>query len=113
MPARLAALSMATWKRGWRTTLLDRRASFATTCAGMSRHQMVERIGGISGGSGHGGGALDRGGEIAEPGLPPLKGEPEAVGGGLRPRRQVGVVALREIDQPLVRAEVHRQQLRM
>src|SRR6185295_5982870 len=30
IPARLAALSIATWKRGWRTTLLERRASFAT-----------------------------------------------------------------------------------
>ena len=47
LPARLAALSIATWKRGWRTTLLDRRASLATTWAGMSRHQMIDSIGGI------------------------------------------------------------------
>src|SRR6185503_10620804 len=113
MPARLAALSMATWKRGWRTTLLERRASFATTCAGMSRHQMVERIGGISGGSGHGGGSADRRREVAKARLAPLEGETEAVGGGLRPSRQVGVVALREVDEPLVRGEVHRQELGM
>ena len=41
MPARLAALSMATWKRGWSTILLCLRPSRAVTWAGMSRHQMM------------------------------------------------------------------------
>src|SRR6185295_18159981 len=40
-PAFTAARSMATWKRGWRTILLARRPSLATTWAGMSHHQMT------------------------------------------------------------------------
>src|SRR5260221_9454685 len=35
---------MATWNLGWSTTLLDRRASRAMTWAGMSRHQMIDRV---------------------------------------------------------------------
>src|SRR5690349_2096082 len=104
---------MATWKRGWRTTLLERRASLATTCAGMSRHQMVERMGGMSGGSGEGGGLLDRGREVAKAGLAPLEFEAETVGGRLGARGQLGIVALREVHEPLVRGEVHRQELGM
>ena len=41
LPALLAALSIATWNRGWRTALLDRRPSRAMTWAGMSRHQIT------------------------------------------------------------------------
>src|SRR6185295_10566854 len=110
MPARLAALSMATWKRGWRTTLLERRASLATTWAGMSRHQMIDRLG-ISGGSCDG--VLDGRGEVPEAGEPAFEGEPEPVGGCLGAGGQLRIVGLGEVDQPAVVAEVHRQQLRV
>src|SRR4051794_8417295 len=102
---------MATWNRGWSTTLLERRASLATTWAGMSRHQMVERIGGISGGSREVHGLLDGRGQVAEASLAPLELETEAVGRGLGASRQLGVVALGEVDEPLVRGEVHREEL--
>src|SRR6476646_8179051 len=102
---------MATWKRGWRTTLLDRRASLATTWAGMSRHQMIESIGAMSGGSCYG--VLDGRGEVAEPRRAALEGEAEAVGRGTGAIGQVRVVALSEVDEPAIRAEVVGQQLRV
>src|SRR6478736_5299939 len=101
---------MATWKRGWRTTLLERRASLATTWAGMSRHQMIDRLG-ISGGSCDG--VLDGRGEVPEAGEPAFEGEPEPVGGCLGAGGQLRIVGLGEVDQPAVVAEVHRQQLRV
>src|SRR6476661_7930692 len=97
MPARLAALSMATWNRGCRTTLLERRASLATTWAGMSRHQMIDRLG-ISGGSCDG--VLDGRGEVPKFCQPAFERETEAVGRGLRSSGQLGIVGLGEIDQP-------------
>src|SRR4051794_30642388 len=99
---------MATWNRGWSTTLLERRASFATTWAGMSRHQMVERIGGMSGGSGEVHGLLDGRSQVAEASLAALELEAEAIRGRLGANRQLGVVGLGEVDEPLVRGEVHR-----
>src|SRR6478735_4503852 len=104
MPPRLAALSMATWKRGWRTTLLERRASLATTWAGMSRHQMIESMGAMSGGSCDG--VLDGRREIAEAGRTALEGEPEADRCSLGPGREIWVVRLGEIDEPAVVTEV-------
>src|SRR6478736_29683 len=111
IPARLAALSMATWKRGWRTTLLERRASLATTWAGMSRHQMIESMGAMSGGSCYG--VLDGRGEIAETGETALEREAQTSRGRLGPRREVRVVRLGEVDEPAVVPEVVGQQLRV
>src|SRR4029079_3211037 len=102
---------MATWNRGWRTTLLERRASFATTWAGMSRHQMIESMGAMSGGSCYG--VLDGRGEIAETGHAALEREPQAGRGGLGPLREIRVVRLGEVDEPAGVAEVIGQQLRV
>src|SRR6476660_1643583 len=102
---------MATWKRGWRTTLLERRASLATTWAGMSRHQMIESMGAMSGGSCYG--VLDGRGEIAEPGHAPLVREAQACSGRLGSRGEIRVVRLGEVDEPAVVPEVVGQQLRM
>jgi hypothetical protein len=52
-------------------------------------------------------------GEVAEPGRPALEGEPESVGSGLGARGQLRVVALGEVHEPAVRAEVVGQQLRV
>src|SRR3954468_2780818 len=101
---------MATWNRGWRTTLLDRRPSLATTCAGMSRHQMIESVGGMSGGSY---GCSDGCIEIAETCLTPFEREAEPVGRRLRALGQPGIVGLGEVDDAPVVLEVHRQQLRV
>ena len=111
MPARLAALSMATWKRGWRTTLLDRRPSLATTWAGMSRHQMIERVGHVRR-------LLRRrcwmdGARSPKPVGRRSKARPSRSAAACGARGQLGIVGLGEVDEPAVVAEVHRQQLGM
>ena len=101
-----AALSMATWKRGWRTTLLDRRPSLATTWAGMSRHQMMVRVA-ISQAAPVRWPGCDRRGQVAVAGRADARRRGR--GGRRRPRAlavSVRVVGLGEVDEPPVVAEV-------
>ena len=114
MPARLAALSIATWKRGWSTILLDRRPSLAMTWAGMSRHQMTVSVAiRQAAPPPTTRSACDRGRELAEAGVAVLEREAEPLGRAPRHRQQVRVVGLGEVDDPPVVAEVHRLELRV
>src|SRR5262245_60535190 len=108
-PARIAAASIASWKRSDSCARADRRPSLAVTWAGMSRHQMT-----VSSGSFR---CLhepcQRGHEVAVPGAPLDVLETEALGCRLGTRAKVLVVRLREVEQALVVAEVLREQLRV
>src|SRR6185436_10595409 len=108
-PARMAAESIASWKRGASSRAARARPSLAVTCAGMSRHQMT-----VS--SGTGGlcdEALERRAEVAVAGSPTLVGEPEIGRGILGPAVESSVVGLREVHEPAVVAEHHRLELRV
>src|SRR5215468_5649191 len=108
-PARIAAASIASWKRSGSWVRADVRPSFAVTCAGMSRHQMT-----VSSGSGdrlHE--PLQRRHEVPVPGPPLLVCEPEPLGCSSRTGAQVVVVRLGEVEQPPVVPEVLREQLGM
>ena len=103
---------MATWKRGWRTTLLERRASLATTWAGMSRHQMIDSMWACQAAPATA--CWMDGGEVAEAGRAGARRRDR--GGRRRPGARAvssGIVGLGEVDEPAVVAEVDRQQLGM
>src|SRR6476660_1465687 len=109
MPARIAAASIASWKRPGSSRAARVRPSFAVTCAGMSRHQMTVS----SGTRGLRDEALERRAEVTVAGPAPLVRKPEIGGGVLGATVEVGVVGLREVHEPAVVAEHHREQLRV
>src|SRR6266498_3379933 len=113
---------MATWKRGWRTTLLDRRASLATTWAGMSRHQITDRVAMSGDSCGRSAlarnrrrrrGGFETGRQVTVPGPAQLKGQSQPPGRPTCGGDQCGVVGLGKVDKPVVIAEVRGQQLGM
>src|ERR1700690_2789812 len=121
-PALTAALSMATWKRGWSTILAVCRPSRTTTGAGMSRHQMPVSVPAMSGRPGayrhggpqgrdvgHGGERLDGRRQVAVPGLAELEREAQKRRRGASRVRQARIVGLGQIDDPSVGPEVDRQ----
>ena len=102
--------------------MLERRASLATTWAGMSRHQIDREHGGhvrrllLRSGWMAGGvrsAATTGRREVAEAGPSHLEREAEPPRAATGRRDQSRIVGLGEVDEPAVVAEVGRQQLGM
>src|SRR5690606_25851326 len=107
-PARIAARSIASWKRSDSARLAVRRPALTITCAGMSRQDTT-----ISSAMAGSAGLSEKVVQAAVAGRPVLVGETQAR------RRRLGLLlearigVLGEIDQLLVVAEVQRQQVGM